>query len=346
MKLCTVVGARPQFIKLWPLAGELDRRSLEHHVIHTGQHFDDNMSEVFFSELGMATPTVDLQLGGLSPAEGTGRMVTELGALFAKIRPDVLIVFGDTNSTLAAAVAASKTAVPVAHVEAGLRSFDRKMPEEVNRVLTDHVSELLFCPTSVAVNHLANEGITAGVFHVGDIMYDAALLAASMKAPENLLPDVITGGPFALATVHRAQSTASADALGEIIAYLEDHATKLPVLLPLHPRTSNAMKRYGLSFSPRIHVVEPMSYLRMAYATAKADLIITDSGGLQKEAYFHRTPCITLRPNTEWTETVTHGWNRLWKGPDFLERREITEYGTGDTASRVVDHLLTYLTDR
>ncbi len=346
MKICTVVGARPQFIKLWPLAAELKRRGIEHHVVHTGQHFDDNMSEVFFSELGMAPPSVDLGLGGLSPAEGTGRMVIELGAIFETLKPDVMVVFGDTNSTLAAAVAATKTGVPIAHIEAGLRSFDRQMPEEVNRMLTDHVSDLLFCPTSSAIDHLRAEGVTNGVFHVGDIMYDAALLARSMTVPADTQSVLPGDEPFCLATVHRARSTASVEALAAIVEYLDDHASQLPILVPLHPRTAKAMNRFGLSFSDRVHVVEPLSYLRMAHLTARAELVITDSGGLQKEAYFHRTPCITLRPSTEWTETITHGWNRLWTGPDYAERTEITEYGIGDTAGRVVDHLVHHLEDR
>ena len=346
MKICTVVGARPQFIKLWPLAAELERRGIQHHVVHTGQHFDDNMSEVFFTELGMAPPSYDLGLGGLSPAEGTGRMVIELGAIFETLKPDVMVVFGDTNSTLAAAVAATKTGVPIAHIEAGLRSFDRQMPEEVNRVLTDHVSDLLFCPTSTAIHHLRAEGVTNGVFHVGDIMYDAALLARSMIVPAGTQAVLPGDEPFCLATVHRAQSTASVEALAAIVDYLDEHASQLPILVPLHPRTAKAMNRFGLSFSDRVHVVEPLSYLRMAHLTARAELVITDSGGLQKEAYFHRTPCITLRPSTEWTETITHGWNRLWTGPDYAERTEITEYGTGDTAGRVVDHLVHHLEDR
>lgn len=340
MKICTVVGARPQFIKLWPLAAELERRGVQHIVVHTGQHFDDNMSQVFFSELGMSPPSFDLELGGLSPAEGTGRMISELGAVLRDEPPDLMVVFGDTNSTLAAAIAANKTGIRTAHIEAGLRSFDRRMPEENNRVLTDHVSDLLFCPTPSAVAHLANEGITRGVSHVGDIMYDAALLARGMEPHADPIAELIGDTAFALATVHRAQSTESAKSLGAIVDYLTEWATKLPIVLPIHPRTAKAMAAFGLTFSPNVKIVEPLSYLQMARATAASELVITDSGGLQKEAYFHRTPCVTLRPSTEWTETITNGWNRLWTEPEYQDRRDINDYGQGNTSQLIVDAIL------
>ena len=250
------------------------------------------------------------------------------------------MVFGDTNSTLAAAIAANKTGIRTAHIEAGLRSFDRRMPEENNRVLTDHISDLLFCPTPSAVAHLAQQGITDGVSHVGDIMYDAALLARDMEPANDPMEKLVGTSAFALATVHRAQSTESAESLGAIVEYLTTWAAELPILLPLHPRTAKAMTTFGLRFPPNIKIVEPLSYLEMARAIAASDLVITDSGGLQKEAYFHRTPCITLRPNTEWTETVTHGWNRLWTEPEYECRRDIADYGHGNTSQLIVDAIL------
>ena len=305
------------------------------------------MSQKFFRELELPEPAHHLGIRGGGHGAMTGRMLEALEPILQAERPDAVLVYGDTNSTLAGALAAAKLNIPVAHVEAGLRSFNRRMPEEINRVLTDHVSTLLYCPTSAAVENLGNEGITLGVEKVGDVMYDAALHAAVRARDESRILDRLglADGAFAVATIHRAENTDDPEILSQILDYLRDHAASEPIVLPLHPRTRHAVERAGLSLDG-LTVVPPCSYLDTHRLLQGATTVYTDSGGLQKEAYFHRTPCVTLRGETEWVETVESGWNRLWRGPDYRSRRPIVDYGDGTAARRIAAHLADWLDQR
>ncbi len=340
MKVLSVVGARPQFVKAAPLARVLaDRDETTHLIVHTGQHFDADMSQVFFDELEIPPPAYSLGIHGGGHGDMTGRMLIELERVLLDEAPDVVVVYGDTNSTVAAALAAAKLHVPIAHVEAGLRSFNRRMPEEINRVVADHLSSLLLCPTSASVDNLRREGIVAGVRHVGDVMYDAALHARDRASTRSSVLEglELQPGQYAVATVHRAENTESADALARVAAYLDAECDRLPVILPLHPRTRGAASTFGIGFG-RVRICEPLGYLDMTRLTSDAAVVITDSGGLQKEAYFHGVPCVTLRHETEWVETIAAGWNRLWSQPDYVEpRRPISDYGIGDAAVRIAD---------
>ena len=340
-RILTVVGARPQFIKAAPLSRELVRHGLNEIIVHTGQHFDPGMSDVFFTELGIPEPTYHLGINSGGHGDMTGRMLQALEPVMLTERPDMVLVYGDTNSTAAGALCAVKLHIPVAHVEAGLRSFDRRMPEEINRIVADHVSDLLLCPTRMAVAQLAAEGITRGVHHVGDVMYDAALHAAKEAAVRSSILERLALEPrrYRVATVHRAENTDTPDALARAIRWLAAEAESLPVILPLHPRTRQAINRTGIDPGP-IRLVEPLGYLDMTRLVRSAAAVYTDSGGLQKEAYFHRVPCVTLRPVTEWTETVEAGWNKLWTQPVYREpRREIEDYGRGDAAGIIASLL-------
>lgn len=338
-KILTVVGARPQFIKAMPVSKAIAAcEDLEEVMVHTGQHFDPGMSDVFFDELQIPAPAHHLGIHGGGHGEMTGRMLQALEPIVAAAQPHMVVVYGDTNSTVAGALCAAKLHIPVAHVEAGLRSFDRRMPEEINRTVADHVSEVLLCPTRAAIDNLAKEGITRGVYHVGDVMYDAALHAAcEAERRSSILEQLaLVPGSFAVATVHRAENTDNAAALRAIIEWLSARAADHLVVLPIHPRTRQALERANIPVDP-IRVIDPLGYLDMTRLVRAALAVYTDSGGLQKEAYFHRVPCITLRSVTEWVETVEAGWNRLWRGPDFATpRREIDEYGDGHAASRMV----------
>lgn len=307
MRILTVVGARPQFIKAAPVSRVL-RRTHEEILVHTGQHYDDNMSEVFFRELSIPEPDINLGVGSGSHGAQTGAMLAGLEKVVMDARPDWVLVYGDTNSTVAGALAAAKLHVRVAHVEAGLRSFDRRMPEEVNRVLADHVSDLLLCPTRVAVGNLAHEGIARGVHLVGDVMYDAFLFNVGAARTQSRILEKygLQRGGFALVTVHRAENTDDAERLRAIVEGLE--RSGLDVVIPLHPRTRS---RLSESLPPRIRVIEPVGYIDMLALEDAAEVIATDSGGVQKEAYFLGRPCVTLRDSTEWTETVAAGWNVL-----------------------------------
>lgn len=310
MKVLTVVGARPQFIKAAPVSREL--RQVAHEVlVHTGQHFDANMSDVFFEELGIPRPDYHLGVGGGSHGAMTGAMLASLEEVIQKEKPDWVLVYGDTNSTLAGGLAAAKLHVPVAHVEAGLRSFNRQMPEEINRVLTDHLSTLLFAPTETAVRHLASEGVCSGVHMVGDVMYDATLMFMS-RAQErsSLLGELgLERDAYYLATVHRAENTDDPQRLSAIFEGFS--ALGEPILLPLHPRTRKQLDAAGIRLAGNIQVIEPVGYLEMLLLESNAKAILTDSGGVQKEACFLEVPCVTLRDETEWSETVEAGWNVL-----------------------------------
>ena len=343
-RMLTVVGARPQFVKAAAISRAVaGRDDLEEIVLHTGQHFDAAMSQVFFDELGIAPPHVNLGIHGGHHGAMTGRMLAGIEETILAERPDILLVPGDTNSTLAGALAAAKLHVPVAHLEAGLRSFNRAMPEEVNRVLTDHLSVLLLCPTETAIANLRREDIVEGVHGIGDVMYDATLFAAAQACRSDVLDRLGLGErSYAVATVHRAENTDDRDSLSDILAFLNARGREHPVVLPLHPRTRERIARFGLD-TGAILVCEPLGYLDMHRLLQSAAAVYTDSGGLQKEAYFHRVPCVTLRSETEWVETVASGWNRLWRGPDYAPRRDIAAYGDGHAAERALDLIVSHL---
>ena len=321
VEIITIVGARPQFIKAAAISRAIKafNRSrpiqINETLIHTGQHYDNNMSQVFFDELEIPRPDYNLEVSGGLHGEQTGRMLERIEGVLLKQKPDKVLVYGDTNSTLAGALAATKLHIPVAHVEAGLRSFNRLMPEETNRVLTDHVSEMLFCPTDTAVNNLTQEGIKRGVHQVGDVMYDCALFYRK-KAAVNDLPLLTELGveknKYYLATIHRAENTNDPQRLNNIFSGLNEiSSSQAPVVLPLHPRTKNKMTTFGIIPAQNIMIIPPVSYLEMVILENSAQAIFTDSGGVQKEAYIFKVPCITLRSETEWVETVETGWNVL-----------------------------------
>jgi UDP-GlcNAc3NAcA epimerase len=341
--MLTVVGARPQFVKAAAISRAVAARDdIEEILLHTGQHFDDAMSRVFFDELDIAAPRINLGIHGGNHGDMTGRMLAGIEAAVLAEQPDIVLVPGDTNSTLAGALAAAKLHVRVAHLEAGLRSFNRAMPEEINRVLSDHVSDLLFCPTEAAVANLRREGIVAGVHLVGDVMYDATLFAAAQARRSDVLARLgLAERSYAVATVHRAESTDDRGRLAEILEYLRERAREHAIVLPLHPRTRERIVRFGLELGPLL-AVAPLGYLDMHRLLQSAVAVYTDSGGLQKEAYFHRVPCVTLRDETEWVETVDAGWNRLWKGPGYAPRRDISAYGDGHAADKAIAIMIDY----
>lgn len=315
-----------------------------HLIVHTGQHFDPIMSDVFFEDLDIPKPDAHFGISSLSHGAMTGRMLEACEAYFREVGPDLVIAYGDTNSTVAAALAAAKLGTPVCHLEAGLRSFNRAMPEEINRVLTDHCSDLLLCPTFEALTHLEREGLRARAVHVGDVMYDVARRTAERVCddPGPLERRGLTDGGYVLATVHRAENTDDPARLARLFAYLRDAADGLPVILPTHPRTRAALAHTGVDPAPT-RMIEPVGYPEMTRLVLGAKIVMTDSGGLQKEAYFHGKPCVTLRDETEWTETVTHGWNRLWTTPEYAPRRPIRDYGDGHAAQRCAVEIARFL---
>ncbi|MGE5482440.1 MAG: non-hydrolyzing UDP-N-acetylglucosamine 2-epimerase [Bacteroidota bacterium] len=317
MRIVTVLGARPQFIKAAALSWTL--RSLpgvEELLVHTGQHYDRDMSDIFFDELDIPRPHYHLGIGSGSHGAQTGRMLEAIEQVLLEVRPDWVLVYGDTNSTLAGALAAVKLHLPVAHVEAGLRSFNRRMPEEINRVLSDHASDRLYAPTQAAVSNLEKEGIPdERIRLVGDIMFDAALRFGEKAGRESTVLQrlAVSPGGYVLATVHRAENTDDLSQLTAIFQGLAEVARDLPVILPLHPRTRRAAAEAGLLDvgSEGLRLVEPLGYLDMIQLEKNAAVVATDSGGVQKEAFFYRVPCVTLRSETEWTELVSLGWNVL-----------------------------------
>ncbi len=342
--VCTIVGARPQFIKAAPVSRAL-AGTLREVFIHTGQHYDYGMSDVFFQEMEMRPPDFHLGAGGGTHAEQTGKMLVELEKVLNSVKPDYVLVYGDTNSTLAGALAAAKLQIPLAHVEAGLRSYNRAMPEEINRVLTDHVSSLLFCPTEAAVENLAKEGIAQGVYRVGDVMYDALLhnLALARKRSTILQALGLEKGKYALATVHRAANTDDTTRMAAILNAFG--SLSIQVIFPLHPRTRKMIGETGLSVPENVRVIEPVGHFDVLLLQENADCILTDSGGMQKEAYLLGVRCITLREETEWVETVQAAWNKL-TGVDVdaihaafetwhPSRERPALYGNGDAAGEI-----------
>ena len=324
MKILTVLGARPQFIKAAPVSKALREARHTEVIVHTGQHYDYQMSQVFFDELSIAEPDVNLEVGSGSHGWQTGEMLVRLEKILVAQKPDCVLVYGDTNSTLAGAVAAVKLHIPVMHVEAGLRSFNREMPEEHNRVLTDHCADVLFCPTKTAVENLRQEGIINNVHLVGDTMYDATLQFAELASRRStILQDLkLESKRYLLATVHRPYNTDVPENLYSILnAFLDTGET---VIFPVHPRTRQKISSLGESLNlrvpaaERLRLIDPVGYLDMLVLEQNARMILTDSGGMQKEAYFFSVPCVTLRPETEWVETVKVGWNTL-VGADRLQ---------------------------
>lgn len=361
-KIVTIVGARPQFIKASAVSAAIARAGdITELIVHTGQHYDVSMSDVFFEELGIPKPAFHLGIGSGSHGAQTGDMLKAIEGVLLSESPDAVLVYGDTNSTLAGALAAVKLHISIAHVEAGLRSFNARMPEEINRVLTDRVSSLLFCPTVVATEHLRKEGIITGVRHVGDVMFDVALRTAQKADAQSGFRDrALPDKGFVLATLHRAENTDDPKRLRAIIDALSAIAQHCPVLFPVHPRTRKAMTAAGISHGNDLRLIDPVGFVDMVWLERHARLIVTDSGGVQKEAYFHRTPCVTVRTETEWTETVDAGWNCLADPNDAdsirrasdamlsagVRRTEIAEYGTGDAAERIVTALSEFLRDQ
>lgn len=372
MRLMNIVGARPQFIKVASVLRAIDQYNAAHPastirevLVHTGQHYDHEMSQVFFKELELKDPDYHLGVGSGTHAYQTGEMIKRVEDVLLGEKPDVVMVYGDTNSTLAGALAAAKLHIAVAHVEAGLRSFNKKMPEEINRVLTDHVSDLLFCPTETAVKNLEREGISKGVNLVGDVMYDSVLYNLDLAEKRSRVMEKLglSRKGFALATVHRAENTDDPDRLRLILQGLDQVVQAgLPVIVPIHPRTRKQLESLGLS-TDNVQLIDPVSYLDMLLLEKQARVILTDSGGVQKEAYWLGVPCVTLRDETEWVETVQSGWNTLVgtrtnsiltalrrvralsgnrQKPRGAEKRVRARFGDGDAGRRATRVLLEF----
>ncbi|PKN89095.1 MAG: UDP-N-acetylglucosamine 2-epimerase (non-hydrolyzing) [Deltaproteobacteria bacterium HGW-Deltaproteobacteria-1] len=376
MKIVTIIGARPQFIKAAAVSRAIGRyndqtsnsehRTLNEVIIHTGQHYDEGMSAVFFRELEIPEPLYNIGIGSGPHGQQTGRMIEAIEKLLMTEKPDWVLVYGDTNSTLAGALAAAKLHIPVAHVEAGLRSFNRRMPEEINRVLTDHLSTLLFCPSQVAVDNLAAEGIsskrapdssplTPQILVVGDVMADALQFAANKVDTNSDILNCLGLKPhhYLLATIHRAENTDNPERLGNIMSALSELAKREPVVLPLHPRTKKILTASHPSVlvsDSLLRIIEPVGYFDVIALARSSRVILTDSGGMQKEAYWLKVPCITLRDETEWVETVETGWNVL-TGADEKKISNTAQnftppaehpslYGDGQAAKRVIDILV------
>lgn len=363
IKIISVIGARPQFIKAAALCRAVDaynaekRPRLRHILLHTGQHYDQNMSDLFFNELNIPRPEYNLGIGSAAHGMQTGRMLAMTENVLVKEKPDWVVVYGDTNSTLAGALAAAKMHIPVAHVEGGLRSFNRRMPEEINRVLTDHVSSLIFCPTETAVKNLAAEGITSGVKLVGDIMYDCSMYYFGKALPREskILGELnLDRKSYYLATVHRPENTDNPESLKNIFeAFNAISSSDCPVVFPLHPRTRDKISEIDFDIAKEVLIVPPVSYMEMIILERSARIILTDSGGVQKESYFFKVPCVTLRQETEWIETLSHGANIL-SGADSKKITEAVEafnnnpqvqfddglYGSGNASLLILNNML------
>ena len=353
MKVVTIIGARPQFIKAAAVSREIAKHAdLKEIIVHTGQHFDANMSDVFFEQMSIPKPDYNLEINSVGHGAMTGRMMEKIEALLMEEKPDWVMVYGDTNSTIAGALAASKLHIKVAHVEAGLRSYNMQMPEEINRILTDRISNVLFCPTITAINNLKKEGydnIDCKIVRSGDVMQDAAMFYAE-KAQK---PAVDLPSDFVLATIHRAENTDDSERLKNIFSSLNEIAQELPVVLPLHPRTKNKLAQHNIQVdSERFVFIDPVGYLEMIYLLGNCSLVMTDSGGLQKEAFFFAKKCITLRDQTEWVELVEHGFNTLvGANPEAIIRAfsqrnaaeidfDVDLYGAGKASAQIVHQLL------
>lgn len=360
MKIITVIGARPQFVKAAVVSKAIDNHNktsentIKEIIVHTGQHFDENMSKIFFDQMKIRKPDYNLDIHSLSHGAMTGQMMSKIEEILLKEKPDWLLVYGDTNSTLAGALAAKKLHIKVAHVEAGLRSFNDRMPEEINRILTDRISDILFCPTQKAVDNLQKEGyanINSKVELSGDVMKDAAMHYSQFaQKPRGVkLPD-----SFILSTIHRAENTDNLDSLKSIFSSLGKIADDMPIVIPLHPRTSKILAQNNIELDKNIICIEPVGYLEMVYLLDKCKLVMTDSGGLQKEAYFFKKPCITLREETEWVELLDNDYNTIvgsnaeqillayntikTSNYNLTEKQEL--YGDGKSSNFIVESLL------
>lgn len=360
MKITSVVGARPEFIQVSPLLRVIEQynrrkphRGIMHFLIHTGQHYDYQMSKVFFDELKLKKPDYHLEVGSGTHGYQTAEIMKRLEKVLLQIRPDLVIVFGDTNSTIASALTAIKLHIKVAHIEAGVRSYNRDMPEEINRLLTDQIADIHFCPSKSAIKNLAKEGIKKGVYFVGDIMYDSILYNAQNLKKSKII-EILNLRPkkYAVATVHRAENTDIFTHLVSIFRTLDKISAKyIPIVVPVHPRTHKKLRESKLKLK-NLLFIDPVSYLDMINLQKNAKLIFTDSGGIQKEAFYLRVPCITLRAETEWIETVKTGWNQLagWKAKDIeaafqnvLYKKKYHHpqvYGNGHAAEKILSYLL------
>ncbi len=352
MKVITVLGARPQFIKAGNVSRELaSHRDLQEIIIHTGQHYDSNMSDIFFKQMQIPKPSYLLNIGGKSNGVMTGQMIEKIEGIVQKENPELMLVYGDTNSTLAGAIVASKLHVKLAHIEAGLRSFNMKMPEEINRILTDRVSNLLFCPTDIAVKNLKKEGYSnfpCKIIKSGDVMQDSAIFYKNLS----IRPDYHIESDFILCTVHRAENTDNPKRLSAIFSALDKIAKDKQVILPLHPRTEKSLKKFNICIK-NLQLVEPVGYLEMVWLINHCCLVMTDSGGLQKEAFFFKKPCITLRNETEWIELVDNNYNILAGAntnkildtyynieTSFNRSFQKNLYGNGTASKNIVSELL------
>jgi UDP-GlcNAc3NAcA epimerase len=371
MILINIIGARPQFMKYFPISQAVKgyNKSVRNILVHTGQHYDYKMSRIFFDELGIKEPDHHLDVGSGSHGYQTANIIERTERLLLKYKPDLVVVYGDTNSTLAGAIAASKLHIPIAHVEAGLRSYNKKMPEEINRVLSDHVSTFLFCPSKRAVHNLQHEGfrsiqnngdlielhtaekpLPAGinnpvVVNSGDAMHDTILYARNIaRTKSSILSDLnITEHEYSVLTLHRAENTDDRDRLRMMIDFVNDTGDGTPIIFPIHPRTRKVYKSANITFSPNIRIIEPLGYFDLIHLLANARLLMTDSGGMQKESLWLGIPCITLREETEWTETIESGWNILYKdfsGNISAPPEKPSPYGNGNAAEIIVKYLV------
>tara|TARA_B100000809_G_scaffold203915_1_gene205150 strand:- start:1531 stop:2610 length:1080 start_codon:yes stop_codon:yes gene_type:complete len=354
MKIITIVGARPQFIKAAALSREIAKHNnIEEIIIHTGQHFDDNMSDVFFREMEIPEPKYNLDINSISHGAMTGRMLERIEGILIKEEPDILLVYGDTNSTIAGALAAKKMHIKVAHVEAGLRSFNMEMPEEVNRILTDRISDFLFCPTTTAINNLDKEGynnIDCKIFNSGDVMQDAANFYAEKSSERAKVFKELDFDKFILCTFHRAENTDDNIRLIEIIESLNEINKEIQVVLPLHPRTKTKIEDLGIKLE--VKIIDPVGYFDMIELLKNCSLVITDSGGLQKEAFFFKKNCVTMRDQTEWVELLDHKVNvlvgaekvKILQGVlDMLEKESdfsVNLYGNGNACENIINKLV------
>jgi len=352
MKIITILGARPQFIKAGALSREfLNHVDIEEIILHTGQHFDKNMSDVFFEQMSIPKPKYNLAVNNMGHGAMTGQMLEKIEKVLIQENPDWVLVYGDTNSTIAGALAAKKLHIKVAHVEAGLRSFNMAMPEEINRILTDRISDLLLCPTETAVENLNKEGfknLDISIFKSGDVMQDAAIFYSKKEqAPNFKIP-----AEFVLSTIHRAENTDNDKRLSSILSGLNFIAKSNPVILPLHPRTKNIINKGSFDIS-NLTIVEPIGYLEMVYLLQRSKIVMTDSGGLQKEAFFFKKPCITLRDETEWVELVKGGFNTLaganekliknaFKNQSYNIDFNVNLYGEGRACKNIVEKLYSF----
>ena len=349
IKIITIIGARPQFIKAAALSREIAKYdNIEEIIVHTGQHFDANMSDIFFEQMSIPKPHYNLDINGLRHGAMTGQMLEKIEEVLIKEKPDWVLIYGDTNSTIAGALAAKKLHINVAHVEAGLRSFNMDMPEEINRILTDRISDILFCPTETAVNNLMKEGynnINCKIVKSGDIMQDAAIFYSKKEQK----PNIEIPNEFILATIHRAENTDDANRLGAILDALNEIAKETAIILPLHPRTAKIIQNSEFKIQ-NLKIIEPVGYLEMVYMLNRCRLVMTDSGGLQKEAFFFSKPCMTMRDETEWVELIENNFNVLvgadkfkiidtFKNHKFNLNFDVDLYGNGVAAKKIIETL-------